>query len=157
MPVQANKSSTSPEISFHGSKQAVLHIKRPGQAACPGHSSGPGHCQMVSTHRDLERASEILNSGDGFRIHPLGHASPAGKTRGAGWQEHPQPLEPTEHNNLLVLRRLLQKHRQTNVKGPRFLCNLKFIQLPPLTSGESLPTLIYPQCNTEAAKQTLRG
>lgn len=112
---------------------------------------------MVSTLRDLGRAPEILNSRDGFRIHPLGHANPAGETRVAAWQEHPQPLEPAEHNNLLVLRRLLHKHRQTNVTGPRVLCNLKFIRLPPLTPGESLPTLIYPQRNTEAAKQTPRG
>lgn len=129
---------------------------RPGQAACPGHSSGPRHHQMVGTRRDLGRAPEILNSGDGFRIHPLGHASPAGKARVAGWQQHPQPLESTEHNNVFVLRRLLHKHRQTNVKGPRFLCNLKFIPLPPLTPVESLPTLTHPQCDTDAAKQTQR-
>lgn len=76
--------------------------------------------QMVSTRRDSGRAQEILNSRDGFRIQPLGHVSPAGKRRLEGWQQHPQPLEPPD-NNLLVLRRLLHKHRQTNVKGPRFL------------------------------------
>lgn len=120
--------------------------------------TAPSCCQMVGTRRESGRAREILNTGDGLRIHSQGHTSLAGKTRVAGWQEHPQLLEPTERNNLLVKRRLLYKQRQINVKGPRFLCKLKCIhRLPPFTPEESSPTLTYPQRNTETTKQTLRG
>lgn len=77
-------------------------MKRPGQARQPARGTAQVYSHMVGTGRKSGRAQGISNAEDGLRIRFPGHTNLAGKTRAASWQEHPQLLEPTEHNKLLV-------------------------------------------------------
>lgn len=68
-------------------------------------------CQMAGTSRKSGRVQEFLNNGDAVRIHSPDPTSLAGETRAVGWQKHPQLLEPTEHNHLLVIGYYLNKDK----------------------------------------------